>query len=160
MRKTQVDLLLDEYKNYIRPITKEEENKALSASEDEYENFTISIELTKEEVKKFIKYYNLTCLFEYLEDGVMITKHYPDKAQEYETYCKHFHKVISALDRMKNDFYNLMARKFNNHTVALYDFEDEAVGVADCDLMTRWAEDIDTQIKHTINLIDREAQEC
>lgn len=139
MKKTpEVDLLLEKYKKFIRPITKKQEELALK---DDESSFTIEIALSKPMVKTFIRYYNLTCLYEYLDDAVMLTQ-----GEEKEKYYKEYCKVCNTLERLKRNFYQLMANKFENHDVAFYDFDDGDVGESECDLMTRWADDIQTQV--------------
>lgn len=145
MNKIQMDSLIEKYGKHLRLISKEKEDIALSYDETEESPFTISIELTKDMVKDFIKYYNLTCLYEYLSDGVMFTKNYKDKREEYKEYDRDLDVVLTELERIKNNFYKQMAQNFKNHTVAICDFEDENVGEYENDLMTRWADNIETQ---------------
>lgn len=146
MTKTpQVDLLLDKYKKFLKPITKEQEKLVLSYDEMDGNNFEIRIPMTKKMVKRFIKYYNLSCLYEYLDDGVTLTK-----GKEHDEYRKELCKVYVAMQRLKDNFYKEMYRNFLNHNVALFDFEDEGIGESDCDLMTSWADDIQTQIMENI----------
>lgn len=142
MKKTpEVDLLLDKYKKHLRTISKEQEKLALSYDEDD-EDFEIRIPMTKKMVKRFIKYYNLSCLYEYLDDGVTFTS----DVKKHDEYYKELCKVYVAMQRLKDNFYKEMHRNFLNHTVALFDFEDEGIGESECDLMTSWADDIQTQI--------------
>ena len=142
MKKTpEVDLLLDKYKKHLRTISKEQEKLALSYDEDD-EDFEIRIPMTKKMVKRFIKYYNLSCLYEYLDDGVTFTS----DVKKHDEYYKELCKVYAAMQRLKDNFYKEMHRNFLNHTVALFDFEDEGIGESECDLMTSWADDIQTQI--------------
>lgn len=142
MKKTpQIDLLLDKYKKHLRTISKEQEKLALSYDEDD-EDFEIRIPITKKMVKRFIKYYNLSCLYEYLDDGVTFTS----DVKKHDEYYKELCKVYVAMQRLKDNFYKEMYRNFLNHTVALFDFEDEGIGESECDLMTSWADDIQTQV--------------
>ena len=142
MKKTpEVDLLLDKYKKHLRTISKEQEKLALSYDEDD-EDFEIRIPMTKKMVKRFIKYYNLSCLYEYLDDGVTFTS----DVKKHDEYYKELCKVYVAMQRLKDNFYKEMHRNFLNHTVALFDFEDEGIGESECDLMTSWADDVQTQI--------------
>lgn len=139
MKKTsEVDLLLEKYEKFMRLITKEQEELALK---DDESSFTIEIELSKSMVKTFVRYYNLTCLYEYLDDAVMFTR-----GEEKEKYYKEYCKVCNTLERLKRNFYQLMANKFENHDVTLYDDDDEGVGESEWDLMTRWADDVQTQM--------------
>lgn len=150
MAKTsQVDLLLDKYKKFLTPITKEQEKLALSYDEMDGDDFEIRIPITKKMVRRFIKYYNLSCLYEYLNDGVTFTK-----GKEHDEYHKELCKVYVAMQRLKDNFYKEMYRNFLNHNVALFDFEDESLGESETDLMTMWANDIETQIKNTIKTGD------
>lgn len=142
MTKTsQVDLLLDKYKKHLRTISKEQEKLALSYDEDD-EEFEIRIPMTKKMVKRFIKYYNLSCLYEYLDDGVT----FETDVKKHDEYYKELCKVYVAMQRLKDNFYKEMYHNFLNHTVALFDFEDEGIGESECDLMTSWADDIQTQV--------------
>jgi hypothetical protein len=147
----QVDLLLDKYKTHLRTISKEQEKLALSYDEMDDDDFEISIPISKKMVKRFIRYYNFTCLFEYLQDGVMLTK-----GKEHDEYYKDLCKVYNTLTRLKNNFYNEMSIKFEKHNIALFDWEDENVGESECDLMTLWANSIKTQVKNSIKYMKQE----
>ena len=152
MTKTsQVDLLLDKYKKHLRTISKEQEKLALSYDEDD-EDFEIRIPMTKKMVKRFIKYYNLSCLYEYLDDGVT----FETDVRKHDEYYKELCKVYVAMQRLKDNFYKEMYRNFLNHNVALFDFEDEGIGESECDLMTSWADDIQTQVKNFIKYVKQE----
>lgn len=141
-KKTQVDLLFDKYQEFLKPITKEQEELALSYDEMDGDDFEIRIPISKKMLKRFIKYYNLTCLYEYLDDCVLLTE-----GKEQEECDKELSKVCVAMQRLKDNFYKEMYRNFLTHNVALYDFEDDGVGESDCDLMTRWANSIQSQIR-------------
>ena len=138
----QVDLLLDKYQRFLTLITKEQEQLALSRDETKGDDFEIRIPITKKMVKRFIKYYNLSCLYEYLDDGVTFTS----DIKKHDEYYKELCKVYVAMQRLKDNFYKEMHRNFLNHTVAPFDFEDEGIGESECDLMTSWADDIQTQV--------------
>ena len=137
--------ILERYKCFLNLIDEEDEKRALSYNEDKDTPFEIRIEISKNQVKKFIKYYNLTCLLEYLEDAVMLTqKGTPDYKQYHRDYCR----VVEVLEREKRLFYEKMSKAFAEHTVSIFDFEDEGIGYSECDLMTQWAEEIENQIKY------------
>ena len=148
----QVDLLLDKYKKHLLTISKEQEKLALSYDDDDDSPFTITIELTKSMVKRFIRYYNLTCLYEYLDDKVTFTS----DVEKYDEYYKQLCKVHNTLTRLKDNFYREMSDRFIDHTVALFDFEDDDVGECESDLMTMWAESVDTQIQNYVKVIKQE----
>ena len=148
----QVDLLLDKYKKHLRIISKEQEKLALSYDEIDGDDFEISIPISKKMVKRFIKYYNLSCLYEYLDDGVTFTS----DVKKHDEYYKELCKVYVAMQRLKDNFYKEMHRNFLNHTVALFDWEDENIGESECDLMTVWANSIETQVKNSIKYMKQE----
>lgn len=153
MKKTpQVDLLLDKYKRFLRPITKEQEKLVLSYDEDDEEDFEISIPISKKMVKRFIRYYNLTCLYEYLDDGVTFTR----DVEKHNEYYKELCKVYVAMQRLKDNFYKEMYDRFINHNVALSEWADESLGESETDLMTMWANDIETQVKNRIEYMKQE----
>lgn len=136
--------ILERYKNFLRIIDKEDEKRALDYDEKTDSPFEIRIELSKDEVKKFIKYYNLTCVLEYLDDAMMLTK---EGTPDYKQYYKDYYRVKEVLEREKRLFYEKMSKAFAKHKVSIFDFEDDCVGYADCDLMTMWADEIKRQIK-------------
>lgn len=152
-RTTQIDLLFEKYQRFLRPITKEQEKLALGRDEDDYEDFEISIPMTKKMVKRFIRYYNLTCLYEHIDDGATFTR-----GEEREEYCKDLQKVWNAMARLKDNFYKEMHRNFLNHNVALYEWDDESLGESECDLMTLWADSIQTQVMNTVKTIKEEKE--
>ena len=153
MTKTsQVDLLLDKYQKFLKPITKEQEKLALSYDELDVDDFEIRIPMTKKMVKRFIKYYNLTCLYEYLDDGVTFTR----DIEKHNEYYKELCKVYVAMQRLKDNFYKEMCHNFLNHNVALFEWEDESLGESETDLMTIWADDIETQVKNRIKYMKQE----
>lgn len=141
----QVDLLLDKYQRFLTLITKEQEQLALSRDETKGDDFEIRIPITKKMVKRFIKYYNLSCLYEYLDDGVTFRK-----GKEHDEYYKELCKVYVAMQRLKDNFYKEMHRNFLNHNIALFEWEDESLGESETDLMTMWADDIQTQVMETV----------
>lgn len=153
-RTTQIDLLFEKYQRFLRPITKEQEKLALSRDEMDCDDFEISIPMTKKMVKRFIRYYNLTCLYEYVDDGATFTR-----GEEREEYRKDLQKVWNAMARLKDNFYKEMYDRFIHHNVALYDFEDESLGECECDLMTLWADSIQTQVMNTIKTIKKEKEQ-
>lgn len=147
MKKTpEVDLLLDKYKKHLRTISKEQEKLALSYDEIDGDAFEIRIAMTKKMVKRFIKYYNLSCLYEYLDDGVTFER----DVEKHNEYHKELCKVYVAMQRLKDNFYKEMYDRFIHHNVALYEWEDESLGESETDLMTMWADDIQTQVMEYI----------
>lgn len=148
----QVDLLLDKYQRFLTLITKEQEQLALSRDEMDGDDFEIRIPITKKMVKRFIKYYNLSCLYEYLDDGVTFTS----DVKKYDEYHKELCKVYVAMQRLKDNFYKEMHRNFLNHNIALFEWEDESLGESETDLMTMWADDIQTQVMETVKTINKE----
>lgn len=147
MTKTsQVDLLFDKYQKFLNPITKEQEKLVLTRDELDGDDFEIRIPMTKKMLKRFIKYYNLSCLYEYLDDSVT----FASDVKKHDEYYKELCKVFVAMRRLKDNFYKEMCHNFLNHNIALFDFEDEGIGESDCDLMTSWADDIQTQVMEYI----------
>jgi hypothetical protein len=136
--------ILERYKKFINIIDREYEQRILDYNEDEDTPFEIRIELSKSDVKTFIKYYNLTCLYEYLEDAVMLT---PKGTPAYKQYHRDYCRVIEVLEREKRLFYEKMSKAFAEHTVSIYDCEDEGIGYSECDLMTQWADEVENQIR-------------
>jgi hypothetical protein len=136
--------ILERYKDFLNLIDEEDEKRALDYDEKTDSPFEIRIEISKDQVKKFIKYYNLTCLLEYLEDAVMLTK---KGTADYKQYHRDYCRVVEVLEREKRLFYEKMSKAFAEHKVSIFDFEDEGIGESGCDLMTQWADDIETQIR-------------
>lgn len=147
MSKTQIDMLLEKYKNHLTTITKEQEKVVVNCDDFDFEPINITLELTKKMTKLFIKYYNLVCLYEYLDDSVMLTEHYPEQEEKHKKYCKELKQVRSELSHLKNKFYTIMANGFLNHNVTEHKFADEGLGYSDVDLMTLWAEEVQNQIE-------------
>ena len=71
---------------------------------------------------------------------------------EDDEYYKELCKVYVAMQRLKDNFYKEMHRNFLNHNVALFECEDESLGESETDLMTMWADDIQTQVMQTVKI--------